>query len=69
MTRHVGDLGNVKTSEGGLTRFRIQDSKISLEDGANNSIIGLAVVIHEGTNVCNTFYGAGMKRRKAKGRK
>lgn len=47
-SRHTGDLGNVLTSETGLTRFRLQDSKITLQDGSKNGILGLSIVIHEG---------------------
>ena len=47
-SRHAGDLGNIQTSDSGLTRFRIQDSKVTLQEGAKNGIVGLAFVIHEG---------------------
>ena len=47
-SRHAGDLGNIQTSDSGLTRFRVQDSKVTLQEGAKNGIVGLAFVIHEG---------------------
>ncbi|RCN35843.1 copper/zinc superoxide dismutase [Ancylostoma caninum] len=42
--RHVGDLGNIHTTEHGITWIKMDDSKISL-NGAH-SIVGRTVVIH-----------------------
>jgi superoxide dismutase, Cu-Zn family len=44
--RHVGDLGNIEAGEDGTARLEMTDSKISLH--GEHSIIGRAVVIHEG---------------------
>ncbi|TFK74867.1 copper/zinc binding superoxide dismutase [Pluteus cervinus] len=46
--RHVGDLGNIKSDENGVSRFTFQDSSISLN--GQRSIIGRAVVLHAGTD-------------------
>eukprot|EP01132_Coremiostelium_polycephalum_P009695 gene9695-11903_t len=42
--RHVGDLGNVETLEGGVTKGVITDKVISLF--GQNSIIGRSMVVH-----------------------
>eukprot|EP00091_Calanus_sinicus_P012787 TRINITY_DN28588_c0_g1_i1.p1 TRINITY_DN28588_c0_g1~~TRINITY_DN28588_c0_g1_i1.p1 ORF type:complete len:197 (+),score=25.13 TRINITY_DN28588_c0_g1_i1:81-671(+) len=46
--RHVGDLGNILTPDVGKTRVAVAD-RFALLDGAH-SIIGKAIVIHEGTD-------------------
>ena len=47
--RHVGDLGNVLThSERYSTNVFIYDRLITLQEGADNSITGRAVVVHAG---------------------
>lgn len=39
--RHLGDLGNIETpAGGGVTTFSITDTKITLEEQVENSIIG-----------------------------
>jgi len=47
-TRHVGDLGNVRSNSSGIVTLSISDSKISLN--GQYSIIGRTVVIHDGTD-------------------
>jgi len=47
-SRHVGDLGNIKTDEDGVANFEISDHLISLN--GPNSIIGRTVVVHAGTD-------------------
>ncbi|KDR82890.1 hypothetical protein GALMADRAFT_238526 [Galerina marginata CBS 339.88] len=47
-TRHVGDLGNIKTDENGEANFEFTDHLISLQ--GPNSIIGRSVVVHAGTD-------------------
>lgn len=44
--RHVGDLGNIEANSAGVANFSFVDNVITLT-GAN-SIIGRAVVVHEG---------------------
>jgi len=44
--RHVGDLGNIIADKDGVAQINIKDSKIKLTGG--DSIIGRAVVVHEG---------------------
>jgi Cu-Zn family superoxide dismutase len=52
-SRHAGDLGNViVTASGGISQT-ISDSIISLLPGDNTSIIGRAVVLHNGTDDLN----------------
>ena len=49
--RHVGDLGNVLThSERYSTNVFIYDRLITMQEGAENSILGRAVVVHAGTD-------------------
>ncbi|KAF8550055.1 hypothetical protein OG21DRAFT_1420317 [Imleria badia] len=45
-TRHVGDLGNIASDEYGIAIFSFTDNVISLN--GPQSIIGRAVVVHEG---------------------
>jgi len=45
-TRHVGDLGNIASDEHGTAIFSFTDNVISLN--GPKSIIGRAVVVHEG---------------------
>lgn len=53
--RHVGDLGNVKADADGKVMLKIVDSHISLS--SENSILGRAVVIHEGQDDLGTGTG------------
>ncbi|XP_023323181.1 superoxide dismutase [Cu-Zn] [Eurytemora carolleeae] len=46
--RHLGDLGNVHADLTGTVELRIQDSMVSLFADEEHSIIGKALVIHEG---------------------
>lgn len=46
--RHVGDLGNVRTDDNGITETKFSDQVINL--AGPRSIIGRAVVIHTGTD-------------------
>ena len=49
MERHAGDLGNILTYSDSLpTEVFIFDRLISLADGADNNILGRAVVVHAG---------------------
>lgn len=48
MTRHAGDLGNIQTPLSGPTMIEIFDKVITLEDGAANNILNLAIVVHAG---------------------
>ena len=47
----MGDLGNVLThSDRYSTNVFIYDRLITMQDGAENSIVGRAVVVHAGTD-------------------
>ena len=43
--RHVGDLGNIKTDNNGVARFKFTDRLISLKHNKRN-ILGRSVIIH-----------------------
>ena len=43
--RHVGDLGNIKTDNNGVARFKFADRLISLKHNKRN-ILGRSVIIH-----------------------
>ena len=45
--RHVGDLGNIMTSEDGVTKIDIVDLFISLDSASPNSVLDRAFVVHE----------------------
>ncbi|KJZ75865.1 Superoxide dismutase [Hirsutella minnesotensis 3608] len=47
-TRHVGDMGNVKTDGNGVASGTMTDSQIKLI--GPHSVIGRTVVIHDGTD-------------------
>merc|ERR1719350_104776 len=46
--RHVGDLGNIAVSEEEIAVVRIEDHLVRLS--GDTSVIGRAIVIHEGTD-------------------
>lgn len=46
--RHVGDLGNIEAVDGVPTVVNVVDDKITLEPGAENGILGKAIVVHAG---------------------
>ncbi|VDM77782.1 unnamed protein product [Strongylus vulgaris] len=48
ITRHVGDLGNIVAGMNGVATIMIIDRQISLRTGSRNSIIGRAIVVHDG---------------------
>ncbi|CCH42081.1 Superoxide dismutase [Wickerhamomyces ciferrii] len=47
-TRHVGDLGNIKTDAKGVAKGSITDNLVKLL--GPNSILGRTVVVHDGTD-------------------
>jgi Cu-Zn family superoxide dismutase len=49
---HAGDLGNIEIADDGSGRLEIASSMISLEEGAENSVIGRAVILHEKPDDC-----------------
>ena len=54
---HAGDLGNIKAGEdvtGSKDNMSMSATILSLEEGAENSIIGRAVVIHAGADDMKT---------------
>jgi Cu-Zn family superoxide dismutase len=51
--RHAGDMGNVELGEDGSATFEYSASDISLGTGPN-SIVGKAVILHEGEDDCAT---------------
>ena len=44
--RHVGDLGNIVSSEDALAVVRIEDHLVKLS--GDTSVVGRAIVVHEG---------------------
>lgn len=64
-TRHVGDLGNVKTDDKGVAKGSFTDSLISLF-GAN-SIVGRSVVVHAGQDDLGQGVGAQAEESKKTG--
>jgi Cu-Zn family superoxide dismutase len=44
--RHVGDLGNIVADENGNAHLELTDDRISFS--GENSIIGLAIIVHAG---------------------
>lgn len=46
--RHIGDLGNITTDADGLAKGTMQDLWVKLS--GKNSVIGRAVVVHDGTD-------------------
>jgi Cu-Zn family superoxide dismutase len=47
-TRHVGDLGNIEAGADGVANINITDKLVSLL--GNKSVVGRAIVVHEGTD-------------------
>ncbi len=43
---HIGDMGNVMVDEDGVARLDEHFEFLSLEEGAQNSILGRAVIVH-----------------------
>lgn len=64
-SRHVGDLGNVRTNEKGEAKGSFTDSLITLF-GAN-SIIGRSVVVHAGQDDLGRGVGAASEESKKTG--
>ena len=50
-TRHVGDLGNLKTNANGIARYTMTDDVIKLRWSKAN-IIGRGLIIHEDEDDC-----------------
>jgi Cu-Zn family superoxide dismutase len=48
LERHIGDLSNIGANSSGVANFTFTDSFISLS--GPNSIIGRALVVHNGTD-------------------
>jgi len=48
VTRHVGDLGNIKADANGIGIYDRIDTKIALN--GPNSILGRGLIVHEGTD-------------------
>jgi len=46
--RHVGDLGNIVSSDESVAVVRIEDHQVKLS--GDNTVIGRAIVVHEGTD-------------------
>ena len=47
--RHVGDLGNIASSDDSVAVVRIEDHMVKLS--GDISVIGRAIVVHEGKNI------------------
>ena len=50
-SRHVGDLGNIKTNNKGEARYTFYDDVIKL-NGTRSNIIGRGLIIHEDKDDC-----------------
>jgi Cu-Zn family superoxide dismutase len=50
-TRHVGDLGNIKTNNKGEAKYTFYDNIIKLR-GTKSNIIGRGLIIHEDKDDC-----------------
>ena len=48
--RHSGDLGNIEIGEDGSGTLTLTSDLITLAAGQPTSIVGLAVILHEGTD-------------------
>lgn len=46
--RHAGDLGNIVIGEDGTGSLELSSSLITLVEGEANSVLGRAVILHEG---------------------
>jgi Cu-Zn family superoxide dismutase len=46
MQRHVGDLGNIEANEEGIANMEMIDPKLTLS--GKNSIVGRAIIVHQG---------------------
>jgi len=49
--RHVGDLGNLKTDQNGVAKYRFYDEAIRLR-GSKSNIIGRGLIIHADADDC-----------------
>lgn len=59
--RHLGDMGNIIVNDEGVAYFDEVNKQITL-DGAN-SVIGKAVIIHQGKDDCKTQPSGGSGKR------
>ena len=48
--RHSGDLGNIEIGEDGGGTLQLTSDLITLAEGEATSLVGLAVILHEGTD-------------------
>lgn len=51
---HAGDLGNIEIGDHGMGTLSLSSSMITLAEGADNSVIGKAVILHAGTDDLET---------------
>lgn len=61
LTMHVGDMGNLFYTNGGVHYFRAETTEFGLW-GHPNSVIGRAVIIHDMPDDCSQPYGNAGKR-------
>jgi len=52
--RHAGDLGNLEIGEDGTGTLDQVSELVTLEPGAETSVIGKAVILHEGEDDCTS---------------
>ena len=52
--RHAGDLGNLEIGEDGTGMLEHSSELITLEEGAATSVLGKAVILHEGEDDCQS---------------
>jgi Cu-Zn family superoxide dismutase len=48
--RHVGDLGNIETNDGGVSYIALRDDVISIGFNKIRNVVGLPIVIHNLTD-------------------
>jgi Cu-Zn family superoxide dismutase len=51
---HAGDLGNIEIGDDGTGTLNLSSDSITLADGAANSVIGKAVIVHAGEDDLET---------------
>jgi Cu-Zn family superoxide dismutase len=57
--RHLGDLGNIRVNESGDGNLEFIIENASLREGADNSLIGRALVVHGGKDQGATMQPSG----------
>ena len=64
--RHAGDLGNIEIGAGGDGHLDLETDLLTVADGSA-SVVGKAIVLHDGQDDCATQPSGGMAKRLACG--